>query len=162
MPRPRRLAINPAIRGLVRAGIRAGRAAADIVSDVLSSFSRIRRSTVERLVREESDRQDIVDRVMARDKRRSIDLGELAGCPPGTTQVRIGVTIEWYDAREGAWHRWGDSYVAPSRGRLASIINDVLSRSLDAARGKGYSPPNVTSAMTSGRTRYRIDYVQCA
>lgn len=150
------------VRGIVRAAVRAGDTLGDATGRVNRSFPRIRDATIRRLWEEETTRQAAVDVVANRDKRRNVDIASLAVCPPGTDQVRIGVTLIFPDPVSGGSRRWGDSHVVAAQGRLADILNDVLGRSIDAARGQGYEVPEIRSAMTTGRTKYRIDYIECA
>lgn len=155
------MAVSGVIRGFIRALVREQIAPATIRERARRAFPYETPRAIATTTREEIGRQVIADQVMAADKRRRIDLGTIAGCPAGASHVRIGVTITYTDPATGIPRSRSDSYVTDRAGRLADLLNDVLSQSISAAGRSGSPTPEVTSAMTSGRTRYTIDYVRC-
>lgn len=149
------------IRGFIRYLVRSGISANTIRARTRAAFPWEAARTIASVVREENARQVIADQVMNADKRRRIDLGTIAGCRASATQVRVGVTISYVDPATGVVKNRSDSYVTDRAGRLADLLNSVLGQTMEAAGRHGSPTPEVTSAMTSGRTRYTIDYVRC-
>lgn len=155
------MAISGIIRGFIRALVRAGRDPASVRAATRAAFGWEAPRSIATATREEFARQAVADTVMNADKRRRIDLGTVAGCPASASQVRVGVTISFVDPATGLVKNRSDSYVTERSGRLADLLNSVLGQTIEAAGRSGSPTPEVTSAMTSGRTRYTIDYVRC-
>lgn len=161
MARARRLSSHTAVRNAIRGMIRSDMAPSDIAARVGDMFPRTRAATISRILATERSRQNTVDTITHADKRRTIDLGQLVNCPPGRDHVRMGISISFPDPATGIQRTWWDSHVVPARGRAADIINSALQATVDDLAERGYPAPNIRSSMTSGRTRYRIDYVEC-
>lgn len=153
--------VSGVLRGFVRALVREGIAPSTIRARTRAAFAHETPRVIAATVREERQRQDIADAVMSADKRRSVDLGAFAGCPASATEVRIGVTISYVDPHTGAERTRSDSYITRRAGRLADLLNSVLGQAISSAGARGSPTPDVTSAMTSGRTSYVVDYVRC-
>lgn len=161
MAKARRMAANPVIRGRIRLGVRQGKTNAEIYASVSADFPSASPSAIGRETNNERARQQAVDTVTAADKRRTIDLGATLRCPKSTNRVRVRITITWTDPKTGETHTFGDTVEIGSKGRLADLLNDALNQVMASARSRGYQPQNVTSASTSGRARYRIEYLEC-
>lgn len=161
MAKTRRLVANPAVRSVIRAGVRDGLSDAEIASEVSGSFHSADPTQVDSEIRAERRRQGVVDTVMAADKRKNIDLGRRLGCRGKNARARWGITIFWSDPNTGEQRQFNWTGETSVRGRLADLINDVIASAIAQAIAKGYQPTAITSASTSGRSYYRINYVEC-
>ena len=149
------------LRNVVRGIIRGGGSRRNQLDAASHQYPNVDRRVLGKVISEEQRRQQVVDDIMGRDKRRSVDLAKESGCPKGTTHVRISVTVVFIDPRTGEEKEVGEVVEIPANGRLATILNSVISGALERARNLGYQPPGITSANTSGSARYRVNYVEC-
>lgn len=155
------MALPAIVRGLVRMMVRGNLSKRTILDEVASRFPWSRPQSVGTLINQELRQHQIATDIMNADKRRTIDIANLAGCGPGTDRVRIGVTISYIDPRTGDRVERSGSQDVPARGRLADIVNDAIRQTVAFFDEKGYEIPQLTSAATSGTTRYRVDFVRC-
>lgn len=155
------MALPAIVRGLVRAMIRSTATRRAILDRAAASFPWSSPQQVGRLISEELRHDAAARTIMGLDKRRTTDLGQIVGCKDTIDKVRIGVTINYRDERTGEQRRYSDSHEVNSKGRLATILNEVLAKVIEDATRRGSPTPGVTSAMTAGPTNYRIDFVSC-
>lgn len=161
MAAPRQMSANPVARSRVRSGVRHGRTNAEIEADLAELFPGISPSTVRTMAARERAAQRGVDTVMDHDKRKTVDLGTMLKCGKRTERIRARITITWTDPKTGESKTFGDTVEMNAKGRLADLLNEALDQVLASARDRGYTPTNVTSADTTGRARYRIEYLEC-
>ena len=155
------MALPAIVRGLVRGMIRQGATRRAILDRVASTFPWSRPQQVGTIISQELKQNAIATNIINADKRRTIDLATLAGCPAGTERVRIGITISYLDPRTGdRVERFGSQDVS-ARGRLADIVNDAIRQTIGFFDERGYDIPQLTSAATAGPTHYRVDFVRC-
>ena len=161
MAKRRRLSVNPVVRGTVRGGVRAGDTDDEIISDVQSSFPSYDETSVRGIITDERRIQGAISSITAEDKRTNVDLARRLKCPAGTKRIRIRITITFPSGPGGESRTYGDTVEIDARGRLADLLNDALKKVINNAVGKGYNPPALTSADTSGRIRYRVERMDC-
>lgn len=161
MAKARKLAPTPAIRSAIRQLVRAGSSSVEIATEVNARFNNVNQTGLNRMIREESARQQRVDAIMSRDKRKTADLQTLVGCKGKKSQVRARITITWFDSGAGIQRTYGSTVILGDSGRLATLLNTAIAQVAADAVNRGYTPPTITSAQTAGSPSYRLEYVEC-
>lgn len=161
MARQRAFKPTPLVRGLVRSEVRGGRSFTEVVNAVVERFNNVDRRSLNAMVRQEQQRQMRVDTVMNADKRKTLDLRQLAGCQRKSDSVMASITISWYDDTRGVRREFTQVAVLGNSGRLSDNINRAIAAVAQDAVGRGYVPPKITSAMTTGSNYYSINYIEC-
>lgn len=161
MARRRRMASGPFIRGRVSERVRRGEAIGDIVDDIQDIWPSLSESMIQRLIRDERDRQRAADVLMNRDKRKRIDLAAELGCPPRTGRIRMRLSMRWTDPDTGHARTTDASVEVRSGGRLGDIINEGLRMAIDIAQQRGTNVPLIRSSNVTGRVSYQIESAEC-
>lgn len=160
-------AYRPLIRSRIRTMVRAGFSRGQIRDALENQFGTndnriggLAPSNVTRMINQESNRQDVIDRINAKDKTKRTNLHSLIGCGKGET-IQTRISVIWFDPAAGRERSFGHTTTLRNQGRLMDILNPAIREAVDEATGKGYVAPHITSSMLSGSTRYRIEYVEC-
>lgn len=161
MAKARKLAVNTFIRSIVRDLVRVGNSRTQVSNNVNARFANLNQNQLANIIRVEQERQSRVDAIMNRDKRRNVDLARLVGCRGPNPTVTASLVIEFVDQQTGQQVRQQGLVTLANSGRLADILNTAINQIATAAVGRGYTPPTITSANTSGPNRFRLDYVEC-
>lgn len=161
MAKARKVSPTPLIRSQVREGVRSGLTPSQISELVNRKFANVNNTGLNAMIRQETKRQNAVDAIMSRDKRKSLDLRALVGCRGKSSQVRARLTITFLEPSTGLQKTYGHTTTLDGSGRLATILNKAIAEATADAVSRGYTPPTITSAQTGGRQFYRIEYIEC-
>lgn len=159
--------VRPALRSFIRQQVRQGRSVTEIRDALELRFGgddgrigRIAPTFVTRMIQQESRRQQIISRLERQDKTRRTNLHTIVGCGAGET-IQTRITLHWHDPQTERDVVYGHTTTLRNQGRLMDILNPAIREAIMDAIGRGYTPPNITSSMLTGGTRYRIEYVEC-
>lgn len=161
MPRAKRLAVNSFIRSQVRGLIRTNPKNDDVFNSVKKQFPSANKNELRSVIATERARQDGIDKIFKGDKRRNVDLGKSLKCNGPEQTLTASIEIFFPDDAAGGTRRFQGFVTLAKVGRLANIVNDALATVVANAANKGYTPADVTSAMTTGSVRYNVNYVEC-
>lgn len=158
---------RPLIRSRIRQGIRAGSHLYAIHAQLEAEFGNdnnriggLAPSVITRMLNQEANRQDVIDRIAARNKTERTNMHSLVGCGRGEI-VQTRITISWFDEAAGRTRTFGHTTTLRNQGRIMDILNPAIREAVEEATNRGYTPPHITSSMIAGSTRYRIEYVEC-
>lgn len=172
MARPNEVGIRPLIRSVIRQGVRGGQTPDAIRSELTLRYETedgriggLADSVITRMINQERGRNEVVNRLFSqiRDEglRAKRNIHALVGCGAGE-RVQAGVAIRFYEAVQ---ERYVNYYVTVpvtvTQGRGQDVLNAILRSAIDAAMRDNYHPGSITSSMTSGRTGYTLNYLEC-
>lgn len=161
MPKRIRKGLLPVIRGIVRAGVREGKTKLDIHERITEKFGERTVSTIDRIISQETRRQNAVSSIMGHKLRDKVDIRKLTGCTDKDSRVMAYITLVWDSEKKGMRRASGVLVELESGNRLQDVLNSALRSVTRILREMGSDPPTITSSMRSGSAHYRIEYVEC-
>lgn len=155
----REVSIRDTIRSLIRSGL-TDRRIQNIAEDVHTGR---RRSTIQRILREERKSHSNVQTLLKSNRGRFANPATLLGCPEGM-EVRVTIAVSLYNKEEKRWKQFDTTTSLPKSGRLKDIligaIGQVMDHAKNVAEGR-YRMPTATALYSDFERRVTISSARC-